>query len=109
MCNWHQLKVNLGLWTFVVLRGSHGSNLLISTRGGLEFPFRVCYGRGWYMFHFWYDIWCGEVALKNLFPDLFFLTKDKVGRWDLTLESQVCPSNPRLGISVSQLLIFFML
>lgn len=26
----------------VVVRGSHGSNFLISTGGGLEFLFRVC-------------------------------------------------------------------
>jgi hypothetical protein len=33
---------SVDIYRLVVVKGSHESNLLISTRGGLEFLFQVC-------------------------------------------------------------------
>ena len=27
--------------------------------------------------HFWHDVWCGDIGLKELFPDIFLIIKDK--------------------------------
>lgn len=50
----------------------------------------------------------GEVALRNLFPDLFLITEDKyacllltqVFQGDSVLESQVCEMVSTLGIGI---------
>ena len=27
--------------------------------------------------HFCHDVWCGDIGLKELFPDIFLIIKDK--------------------------------
>jgi len=68
-----------GGWCSKEVGGSYGFGVWKSIRRGWDaFAAHVRYeiGNGSKVL-FWHDVWCGEISLKNLFPDLFLIARRK--------------------------------
>jgi hypothetical protein len=68
-----------GGWCSKEVGGSYGFGVWKSIRRGWDaFAAHVRYeiGNGSKVL-FWHDVWCGEIPLKNLFPELFLIARRK--------------------------------
>jgi hypothetical protein len=66
-------------WSTAVPHGPHGVSLWKNIRGGWAKFERFIYfkvGNG-ARIRFWYDTWCGDYPLKDIFPDLYCIARDK--------------------------------
>jgi hypothetical protein len=66
-------------WSTAVSHGPHGVSLWKNIRGGWAKFERIIYfkvGNG-AQIRFWYDTWCGDYPLKDIFPDLYCIACDK--------------------------------
>jgi hypothetical protein len=66
-------------WSTAVPQGPHGVSLWKNIGGGWAKFERFIYfkvGNG-ARIRFWYDTWCGDYPLKDIFPNLYCIARDK--------------------------------
>ncbi len=70
MYYWYKIWGSGTQWTPSLVRRPHGCSLYENIKNGCEWFSGFKKGVVGRRIRFWLDVWCGEVALKDLFLDL---------------------------------------